>query len=210
MQLIREREVLAFDNASARAFNEDGHLHVLKTNISKAAVNPYMGVDIPRYRELGLDPARLYRLFRHPDELARAAPTFNGIPVLSQHVHVTSERHRPDLVIGATGSEAAFDATGGYLQNRLSIWPDRSIQLIESGVSKQLSSSYRYDPDMTPGEHEGVAFDGVMRNLRGNHVAVVPRGRAGPDVAVADSAPPRRRFYYGTESVGRRFKGSIA
>jgi hypothetical protein len=45
---------------------------------------------------------------------------------------------------------------------------------------------------MTPGEFEGKAFDGVMRNILGNHVALVEEGRAGPDVFVGDSALPTK------------------
>ena len=38
---------------------------------------------------MGLDPLKKYRLLRHPEELAKAAPTFNGIPILDQHVPIT-------------------------------------------------------------------------------------------------------------------------
>jgi hypothetical protein len=52
----------------------------------------------------------------------------------------------------------------------------------------ELSSSYRYRADMTPGTAaNGERFDGVMRDIIFNHVAIVERGRAGPDVAVGDS-----------------------
>jgi hypothetical protein len=33
----------------------------------------------------------------------------------------------------------------------------------------------------------GRSYDGVMRNIIGNHLAIVPEGRAGSDVVVADS-----------------------
>ena len=45
---------------------------------------------------------------------------------------------------------------------------------------------YYYDPDMTPGEIQGLRYDGIMRNIRANHGALVEEGRAGPDVIVAD------------------------
>jgi hypothetical protein len=41
---------------------------------------------------------------------------------------------------------------------------------------------------MTGGIFDGKSYDGVMRNIKGNHVALVPEGRAGHDVKVADSA----------------------
>jgi hypothetical protein len=41
---------------------------------------------------------------------------------------------------------------------------------------------------MTGGIFDGKSYDGVMRNIKGNHVALVHEGRAGHDVKVADSA----------------------
>lgn len=44
---------------------------------------------------------------------------------------------------------------------------------------------------MTPGTTPtGEVYDGIMRDIIGNHVALVETGRAGSDVLVADSLPP--------------------
>jgi hypothetical protein len=40
---------------------------------------------------------------------------------------------------------------------------------------------------MTPGMYEGQRYDGVMREIQGNHVALVKSGRAGSDVMAADN-----------------------
>jgi hypothetical protein len=41
---------------------------------------------------------------------------------------------------------------------------------------------------MTPGvSPQGEKYDGVMRDIVGNHVALVKEGRAGADVVVGDS-----------------------
>ena len=80
---------LAFDR-SARHVDVDGRLHVAASHISKAAVNPYYGREIPGADTLGLDPARVYQLLRDPEELAKAAPTFNNLPLLSKHVPVSA------------------------------------------------------------------------------------------------------------------------
>ena len=48
---------------------------------------------------------------------------------------------------------------------------------------------------MTPGESpDGEAYDGVMRDIVGNHVALVETGRAGPDVVVGDSLPLELKY----------------
>lgn len=183
----RVRDRLAFDRATVRSYDQDGRMHVATTNISKAAVNPYLGSEIPDYETLGLDPDKIYKLLRDPEELAKAAPTFNRLPLLSKHVPVSAEDHQPDIIIGATGSDAVFDSP--FLKNSLVVWAKNGIDAVEDETQKELSSAYRYRADMTPGNYEGEAYDGVMRDIVGNHVAAVKAGRAGPDVVVGDSKP---------------------
>ena len=62
----------AFDK-SVRQYTPDGHLRVEITNISKANVCPYIGREIPNYKELGLKADEIYKLYRDPDELKKAA-----------------------------------------------------------------------------------------------------------------------------------------
>ncbi|WP_058987817.1 DUF2213 domain-containing protein [Acetobacter senegalensis] len=179
-------DILAYDRmGSVRTTDAEGRLRVAATPISKANICPYMGREIPSNRELGLDPERIYQMLRDPDELKKAASSFNGLPVLEEHYHVTAANPRRDLVVGTTGNEATFDAP--YLMNSLVIWDGDAIDRIKTGEQRELSSAYRYRADMTPGEYEGEKYDGVMRDIVGSHVAVVPSGRAGPDVLVADA-----------------------
>ncbi|CUJ80781.1 DUF2213 domain-containing protein [Achromobacter sp. 2789STDY5608628] len=182
----QNRQGLAFDRATVRTIDVDGRMHVEISNISKATVNPYRGNEIPDWEVLGLDANRIYFLLRDPEELARAASTFNNIPLLSKHIPVSAAEPQKEFVVGATGSNASYQAP--YLKNSLVVWDAVAIALIESEEQKELSSAYRYRADMTPGVYEGVAHDGVMRDIRGNHVALVEVGRAGPDVVVGDSS----------------------
>lgn len=181
-------DTLAHDRmGSVRMTDEDGRLHVATTPISKATVNAYWGREIPGADTLGLAPDRLYHLLRDPVELARAAPSFNALPVLAEHAHVTANAPRADLVVGTTGTNACF--TNPYLTNSLAIWNAGAIHNIRSGAQRELSCAYRYTPVMEAGQFEGQPYDGRMTNIRGNHVALVPSGRAGPDVVVADANP---------------------
>ena len=180
-------ERLACDLMSVRTMDVDGRMHVALTPISKANVCPYYGREIPGAERLGLDPERVYQLLRHPDELAKAAPTFNGIQLLRRHIAVNADDTQKMDVVGCLGNDAVFEPP--YLKNSLSVWDSSAIAGIETGEQRELSSSYRYVADMTPGEYEGVAYDGIMRDIVGNHVALVEEGRAGADVLVSDSNP---------------------
>jgi 8-oxo-dGTP pyrophosphatase MutT (NUDIX family) len=179
-------ETLAFDRASVRTYDRDGRLHVKFSNISKANVCGYLGSEIPGWAALGLDPKREYQMLRDPEELEKAASSFNNIDILSKHPDgpVTTKNPMKELVIGSTGTDAGFDLP--YLKNSLVFRDGKAIEDIEAERMKELSAGYYYEPDMTPGTYEGTHYDGVMRSIVANHVALVKEGRAGTDVVVGD------------------------
>lgn len=183
---MNEKKTLAIDEApSMRTVDANGFLHVKETPISKACVNPYLGREIPGWEDLGLKPDAIYYGLRPADELKKAAETFNGLPVLIDHHDESADNPQKEWRVGSTGTDARFD--GEYLKNSLHITDQKAIDLITSGEAKELSCAYFFTPDFTPGEEGGIPYDFVMRGIKGNHVALVPEGRAGHDVKVADS-----------------------
>lgn len=190
---------LAFDKASARTIDKDGRMHVSRSNISKANVCPYMGKEIPGWQSLGLDADKIYRLYRDPEELAKGAATFNNLPILLDHTYVSAEKPEKERVIGSMSGVEFGDP---YLAADLCFWDKAAIDAINAEAIEELSSAYHYKADMTPGTTpEGEAFDGVMRDIVGNHLALVEKGRAGADVIVADSDP-----FYKKESAMKQTK----
>lgn len=181
--MAADEALLALDY-STRKVDADGRLHVAVNHISKATVNPYYGREIPDAERLGLEPNKIYWLLRDPEELRAAAATFNNLPLLSEHQPTTIEDHKPELIVGSTGTDATF--TDPYLDNSLVIWAKAAKAGVDSKNKYQLSCGYRYVADMTPGTYKGLRYDGVMRHIVGNHVALVEQGRAGPDVMVGD------------------------
>lgn len=182
-----EGPAVALDRASVRSYDRDGRLHVSVSPISKAMIRPYFGREIPGWRDLGLDPQRVYQMLCPPDELEKSSATFNGLPLLSEHVEGLSAKNpREDLVIGSIGSSPSFESP--YLKNSLVVWKKPFVDKIDTDEQRELSAAYYYTPEMTPGEYQGEHYDGVMRDIIGNHVALVPDGRAGSDVAVGDAA----------------------
>lgn len=184
---MKHEELTIAQDQSARSYDKDGRLHIAVSNISKATVNPYYGREIPYFEELGLKAEQIYYLLRAPEELAKAAPTFRNLPLLSQHIPVSADEPKKDIVVGSTGSDVEFFAP--FLRCSLSVWDAEAIAGIESGEQMELSSAYHYRADMTAGEYQGQRYDGVMRDIVGNHVALVDVGRAGRDVVVADQDP---------------------
>lgn len=175
---------IAFDRASARSLDADGRMRVRDCVITVAEINPYYGREIPGHEELGLSPSKVYELYRDPAELETALEDFNGQPLLIRHILQTADDPRKEYVAGSVFN-ARWD--GVNVRADLLITDRRAIDYIESGELADLSSSYRYRADMTPITVNGRKADGVMRDIRPNHVALVEDGRA-TGAHVADSA----------------------
>lgn len=182
---------IAFDE-SARSVDESGHLRVSRTVLSKAQIDPYFGWEIPHFEDLGLERDRIYQLLRDPAELEKSADTAKGKQILLKHIYVDAKVTHKDLTVGAIGSDIEYK--DGKLYGDLTFWDDEAISLIDSEKMEQLSYSYYFTPDMTPGEFEGKPYDGVMRDIHGNHIALVERGRIGRDAVISDSLPFEMRL----------------
>ena len=195
---------------SMRHKDSNGYLHIAVTPISKACVNPYLGSEIAGSDKQGWKPDKIYYGLRDPDELAKAAKTFNGLPVLLEHHEIDAENPAKEWVVGSVGTDATFDKP--YLKNSMTITDAQAIGYIEDGTAAEISCSYRFKPDFTSGEFteadgSKVHYDFVMRDIEGNHVALVPEGRAGHDVRVADSNEKiiERRTYMPIDEFVEKF-----
>lgn len=183
---------VAFDKESARSYDDNNHLIVNSTIITKAAVNPYYGSEIPDYERLGLDPNKVYNMLRDPEELKKGMHTLGEKQLLLKHIFVSAEDPQKESIAGTIGSN--LEMVGDDVKGSLTVWDKEAINLIESGKLAELSASYFYDPVMQSGTFKGQPYDGIMTNIRGNHVALVERGRIGRDALVADALPKLMEF----------------
>ena len=181
------KNTVAFDKASARHYDDNGFLIVDSTVITKAAVNPYYGKEIPDYESLGLDPEKIYNMLRDPVELEKGMHTLGEKQLLIKHIFVSADEPQKESIAGTIGSN--LEMVGDDVKGSLTVWDKEAINLIESGKLAELSASYFYDPVMKSGTFNGQPYDGIMTNIRGNHVALVERGRIGRDALVADALP---------------------
>lgn len=178
------RFTLALDtNPTARRYDANGFLHVRGCHIAKMKVYPYKGDELPDiYR---LDPDGMYYVLLPAETIKRAVKTFEGLPLLLDHHDESAEEPARAYRVGSTGTDAGYNAP--YLDVSLHVTDAEAIRRIESGEQREISIGFfaTYDPQC--GILDGQAYDFTITRLVGNHVALVPEGRAGHDCLVADS-----------------------
>ena len=208
---MKKVETFALD--SARTTDENGFLRVKLSHITKATVNPYRGCEIPNYQQLGLKPEAIYYALRDPKELQKSLETWKGLPLHLEHHIDDAINQAKDTRVGNVGTDPTWNAP--YIDATLTVWDNEAIKKINDGTCKEISCAYRYDPDFTAGYYNGEPYDFVMRNIRGNHVALVEEGRAGHDVVVADSKKNlKNHFIKGDKKMAKFnlkhfFKGAL-
>lgn len=172
--------------STARQIDNNGWYEIPANPLSRVGVFPYSG------RQVGdtENPDRIYQILRPADELAapECIDSFRLLPWIDEHELLgdadkgltPAEKKGIQGVIGET---VFFD--GDYLRGNIKLFSEKLSKQIESG-KRELSCGYRCTYDMTPGVYNGQRYDGVQRNIRGNHLALVKEGRMGPAVAVLD------------------------
>ena len=183
-------EKLAFDKGSVREKDRNGFLHVKISPLTRVQVAPYYGREIPGFEQLGLERDKIYYGYRPEEELKKESTinSVNGIPIQLRHHADFADNPAKETRIGATGTEATYKSP--FLMNSLHFFDKKAIDLIESDAMKELSLAYRYKPDFkSSGEINGQKYDFTMRDLSGNHLALVEKGRAGREVLVYDENP---------------------
>lgn len=152
------------------------------------------GIQEYRAHELGLDadgvdPMRVIRLHRPSDEVFGddSMRSFESKPVTVDH---PSEAVNADnWKQYAVGEVRDVQRSAELMTGTVIIKDASAIEAMQSG-KVELSNGYSFNLDMTPGTtHDGKAYDGVQRNIRGNHVALVDAARCGSACRIADSQP---------------------
>jgi hypothetical protein len=183
-EMLQDR--IALDRSvSSRTIDEAGHMRVVGSTLSLANVCPYVGREIPDFEKLGLDPNKIYQLYRDPASLEAAAATGNGKPLTLVHRPQTAADHDHEIVVGSIDNLKWNDPA---LTGDLSIWSQEGIDVVESGEQKDLSLGYYYVPVMEAGTApDGTRFHGRMTQASINHCTLVPEGRV-QGAFVGDSA----------------------
>ena len=125
-----------------------------------------------------------------PESLA----SFAGKAITLEHPPILLDSaNTKDYQIGFSGTEVVYD--DGFVRAVMTITDKDAIERIVRGDAKEVSAGYRVNYDATPGVTDsGENYDGIQKEINGNHIAVVRRGRAGPQVKLhldrLDAADP--------------------
>lgn len=187
----KQAAAIAYKNAgkdavSKREYDVNGWAEIKNNPLSKVGVFPYSGRQISDE----LDPDKIYYVYRPEEELSdpECIESFKLIPWVDDHAMLGSQDDNllpaeQKGVHGVIGEDVYYE--DGYLRANIKVFSEKLAELINNG-KKELSIGYRCLYDITPGTFNGEKYDAIQRKIRGNHLALVEEGRAGPDVAVQD------------------------
>ncbi|RYD26035.1 MAG: DUF2213 domain-containing protein, partial [Lysobacteraceae bacterium] len=176
---------LTLDGAHVRD-KTDGYMRV-RARAARAGVYDYLGseVDPTGTKFKATDTVKVYRPASEVFDKASLA-SFVLRPITDDHptvaVNKTNWRdHSRGAIFGAVkdGDHVGFD---------LAFMDGPTIDKVDAG-KVELSAGYSCDLAIEDGTTaDGTAYQAVQRNIRGNHVALVARGRAGPECRVVVDA----------------------
>lgn len=184
-----------------------GYLICKNVPIARTGEQEYLG------EELGLDEYRGHRLTVHREESdvfePAALASFEAKPVTDEHPaeDVTAENVHAYLKGVTTEVRRGTGEDSDKVLADLIIYDPILISQIQAG-KREISCGY--------GCIYEISEDGVIyqRKIRGNHVAVVPAGRAGSEVSIKDGAPdtippPTERSMRKMKTVPTKEKSSL-
>ena len=176
-QVITERRYDRFGSSTSVIKTDEGFLRV-QMRATRVGVFKYLRKDGTIAREL-----------RHPDDVfaPESLETLRGKPITLLHPSsipngLVTSKNIGQVSVGLTGdnvevSENSFIDTAGTITN------ERGVQEVEKRIAlkqdQEVSCGYKCDMLEESGFFNGEAYDRRQINIKYNHVALVPRGRAG-------------------------------
>ena len=160
---------LRYDRATIRATRTDEGYLIDTPIVGRTGIQLYKNADGTIRREL-----------RPPEEVFKAdsLKSFAGKPVTDEHPgEPVTAKNAKRLSVGTMQGEGRQD--GDNVVAPITIFDQDMIDKVMKGGKRELSLGYKVDLEETPGVWNGQEYDAIQRNIRVNHLAIVPRGRAG-------------------------------
>lgn len=165
----------------------DGYL-VTEAFAVRTGIQLYTGDEVDKENVLGLRDKPIVRVYRSEDEVRSPSSlqSFSHAPITVGHPKqgVTADNWK-ELAVGEVSTEAVWD--GNKIKLPLIIKDKAAVEGVNAGT-RELSAGYICelvaDSGTTP---DGQEYDAVQKNIRINHLAVVPNGRAGQECRIGDA-----------------------
>lgn len=174
------------------------------TPVTREGVFPYKGKQIDSDGSMGLDPNRRYMVYRPRRELTKKSvlESFNGLFLTDEHQMLGNGQRDPGTkrIDGTLYNVHVSPYDNGVILGTLKIQSQAVKDLIQQG-KRQLSCGYYCDYVPEHGEFNGTPYDFVQRDIVGNHIALVRKGRMGEKCGVYDSADETDGFYRDFASI---------
>ena len=158
----------------------EGYLVAKNVPIGRIGWMDYLGQEIPATFE---EPTgKKVRVYRSPEELFSQATiaSFEGKPVTNTHPTANLDINTAPAT--ERGHIQNVRRDGDFLVADLYVIDAGLISEIQNALKREVSCGYDCSWHKIDGGYE-------QRDIVGNHVAVVPNGRAGPRVAIKDAKP---------------------
>lgn len=173
--------------SNAMALNSHGYLDI-NAQIARSGIQEYFAIEFWPIAFEDREWDDIIRVYRPPEEVfdQKALDSFRLIPVTNDHPYedVTASNWN-DHAVGSTHGDVARD--GNFVRTRLMINDAGAVNDVQRGKS-ELSCGYTNTIEIVSGTSpEGEPYDAISRDILGNHVAIVEKGRAGPEVKAGDA-----------------------
>jgi len=122
--------------------------------------------------------------YRPPEEAFNtdSLESFSLVPLTNNHPP-TGLLDAENTKLFQVGTVETPHQDGDKIRAKILVTDSAVVSQMAAG-KVELSCGYLCDLEMTPGEIDGKRYDAIQRNVRGNHVALVAAGRAGPEIRV--------------------------
>ena len=180
---------------SHRKKDANGYLTVDKSPILSAGVLEYYGHelldgDMTQIDGREINPDKIYKVYVPEEEMRKGAESFRLLPIVNGHEWLGQDgADAREFQEGTTGE--AVEVKDGYLYVPLKFTGDGIIDDLESGDKEELSASYTNQLSWADDTDE---YDLVASDIKGNHVALVQKGRCGSDVRVLNQQMESRQM----------------
>lgn len=172
---------------TSREMTSEGFL-VAPGTLARTGIQEYRAYELGLDAD-GVDPMKVIRLYRPPQEVFApdSLRSFENKPITIEHpAGGVNAGNWSDL---AKGEVRGVTCDGEFMKATLIVKAQDAIDAVLGGKT-ELSNGYVFELEWTSGtDANGKPYDGIQKNIRGNHVAIVDSARCGAACRISDSQP---------------------